>query len=187
MRRTLLLSGGLTSVCAVHCLALVAIDGVEIGLQRALRVSPRYTVAFLVVVMIAGPMQRLRRDPLANRLLANRRQLGLAVAGAHTVHLFVILASFALREAFRAAVDVVEMIPGMTAYAFLYALAFTSNDASVRRLGKRAWKVLHRAGVWVLWFSFAINYGPKSFEQPEYLAAVIPLALVPVLTFFSRR
>jgi methionine sulfoxide reductase heme-binding subunit len=48
-------------------------------------------------------------------------------------------------------------IPGGLAYALMFAMAATSNDRSMRAMG-RWWKRLHRVGIHYLWFIFAFTF-----------------------------
>lgn len=170
-----------------HVGVVVATSGIDEGLQRALRFTPRYSVVFLVLTMVVTPMARLRPSVTAVLWLAQRRYLGLAVAAAHSVHLGVIVASFALREEFRDRVDPLGTVLGFITYLLLYALAFTSSGAAVRTLGARRWKLLHRVGVWTLWFAFALSYMPRAIVHPGYMLLALGLGAVPILRLLAHR
>jgi DMSO/TMAO reductase YedYZ heme-binding membrane subunit len=77
--------------------------------------------------------------------------------------------------------DVVTLVAGGGAYLVMFAMVATSNDASVRRLG-RNWLRLHALGVYWLWFVFAFSYAGRTFGgnpgfAPLFAAAVAALAL----------
>ncbi len=99
----------------------------------------------LLLTLAVTPLVRLLpRARLARWLLRRRRDLGLitfAYALAHTVAYLVRKGDPALIA--KEAVDV-SLLTGWVAFLVFIALAATSNDASVRRLG-RTWRRLHTA------------------------------------------
>ena len=69
-------------------------------------------------------------------------------------------------------------IPGVIAYAFLALMTVTSNDASVRRLGPRRWRRLHRVGSYYIWLIFlATTLPPSAGTAWMLLACLLVLAL----------
>lgn len=57
---------------------------------------------------------------------------------------------------------------GALAYAFIYLMALTSNDAAQRAMG-RWWKRLHIVGLHYIWLIFLISYGGRAIhEDPAY-------------------
>ena len=75
----------------------------------------------------------------------------------------------------------VTLAGGGVAYAAMYAMAATSNDASVRRLG-RNWKRLHTFGAYWIWGIFTFSYATRVargslFFAPELALALAALAL----------
>ncbi|MFP8874680.1 MAG: hypothetical protein VCB42_09170, partial [Myxococcota bacterium] len=71
-------------------------------------------------------------------------------------------------------------------YAFMFAMAATSNDASVRRLGAWRWRMLHTAGGWYIWFIFAFTYLPLVLADPQYAPFGVLILAVPVLRIARR-
>ena len=89
--------------------------------------------------------------------------------------------------------DPAEGRPGGLAYAKIYLMALTSNDASQRALGK-GWKWLHRIGIHYIWLIFAISYLSRAIHaDPTYhvegrlLAPLFLAALVLRLYAWRRR
>ena len=64
--------------------------------------------------------------------------------------------------------NAVTLVGGGLAYAFVLAMAATSNDASVRRLGARRWRALHAVGGWYVWLIFTQSYAPRAAADPAY-------------------
>lgn len=86
------------------------------------------------------------RFPKALRfLLLNRRYLGVVTFVYLIFHvlLYLTLEGFEA-QAFTQILEKVYLLLGFTAFVVLAALAVTSNDFSVRRLGTKRWKSLHR-------------------------------------------
>jgi methionine sulfoxide reductase heme-binding subunit len=87
-------------------------------------------------------------------LVRNRRYLGLCFAIAHTIHLgaltsyFVFIGEMPGMEA---------VVGGGLAYSLMFIMAATSNDQSMKALG-RNWGRLHTVGLHYLWFIFLVTY-----------------------------
>ncbi len=63
--------------------------------------------------------------------------------------------------------ELIAIIGGGGAYVFIAAMALTSNDWSVRKLGPKVWGRLHLAGVWYVWAIFMNSYvGRLASETP---------------------
>jgi methionine sulfoxide reductase heme-binding subunit len=102
-------------------------------------------VRLLVAALAVTPLRRVfPRAGWAQWLVRRRRDLGVAVFAYAALHLAIYLVRKApapeliLREALDAG-----MALGWIAFVLFAVLAATSNDASVRGLGRR-WKALHR-------------------------------------------
>ncbi len=98
----------------------------------------------LIVTLAATPLRRIFPGARWTAwLVARRRDLGLATFLYAALHAVAYLARSAdVRDILAEAVEI-GMAVGWVALLVFLALAATSNDASVRRLGRR-WKGLHR-------------------------------------------
>ena len=67
-----------------------------------------------------------------------------------------------------------EVVFGGLGIVFAVAMAATSTDAAVRRLGK-AWRALHRTGQWWLFVIFASSYGGRVVVDADYWPAAAAL------------
>ncbi len=65
--------------------------------------------------------------------------------------------------------DAPTIAVGGGAYLVMFAMAATSNDASVRRLG-RNWLRLHKLGVYWLGFVFTFSYAGRVFGGKPWFA-----------------
>jgi DMSO/TMAO reductase YedYZ heme-binding membrane subunit len=144
----------------------------EEALRNAVRVTARVSFLCFFPVMIARPLHVLWRSDLSQWLMRNRRYVGLGFGMAHLVHLTAILTL--LMIAFGGDIaglgGVRGIAPGAVLYVFLILMMLTSTNASVRWLGTKRWKLLHRIGLWVLTIGFikgfflakgspSLNYG----------------------------
>jgi sulfoxide reductase heme-binding subunit YedZ len=102
-----------------------------------------WTVRFILLALAVTPARRLFNWP---KLLNARRTLGVGAAFYALVHfsLYIIDQKFVLTKVASEIVLRVYLTIGFTALLGLMALAATSTDAAVRRLGAR-WTTLHRA------------------------------------------
>jgi sulfoxide reductase heme-binding subunit YedZ len=110
----------------------------EVLLQTGL-----WTIRLLLVTLAVTPLRQLLRWP---QLVTVRRMIGVAAFAYGAAH----LTAFAADKAFDLGVVATEiatrfyLIIGALALAGLAALAATSTDRMVRRLGGRTWRRLHR-------------------------------------------
>jgi DMSO/TMAO reductase YedYZ heme-binding membrane subunit len=146
--------------------------------QLAARYTARFAFSIFLPVFVASAWNRLAPGRVSRFLVRRRRALGLAFATAHTVHL-VALVAYNVVAGTRP--DAPTIAVGGGAYLLMFAMAATSNDASVRRLG-RNWLRLHKLGVYWLWFVFTFSYAGRTFGgkpgfAPWLAAAVAALAL----------
>lgn len=154
-------------------------------LGYALRVTARISLLAFLLAYAARPLVQLLDR--GRWLLRNRRYLGLAAAASHTVHFGYVLAHDRLAEQ---PADPATWILGGAAFGLFWIMALTSNDASVRRLGRR-WKHLHRFGMHYIWLVFFYTYlgaalgaGGWYWVFPVALAAALGLR---VAAFLRRR
>lgn len=144
-------------------------QGIE-GLVMAARYTARIAFVLFLVVFLARPLARAFNAPV---LLRERRGLGLAFAGAHFTHLAALTAVLvALGEP----PGLLTAVFGGFGYVVLLAMALTSTDAARRAMG-RAWTVLHRFGVFYLWFIFAVTYLRRVMARPDMAEYWVLLAI----------
>jgi sulfoxide reductase heme-binding subunit YedZ len=135
----------------------------------------------------ATGLRRIWRAPLTAWLVRCRRQVGLAFAWSHFLHLAGILGLLFTVPSFAPTVSPVTVIGGGTGYALIAAMAATSNDAAVKRLGMRRWRALHLIGLWVVFGIFAQSYLPRAFANPSYVAPAALLVAALIVRLLPTR
>lgn len=126
----------------------------ERGLQLAARYTVRVSFPLFLLAYLTGPFVALWRTNLTRWLQKHRRYIGLSFAIAHTIHLGALTGYFVF---IGVSPDAATLIGGGLAYALMFAMAATSNDWSVKKLGAN-WRRLHSVGLHYLWFIFLITY-----------------------------
>jgi len=125
------------------------------GAAAAARLTARNSFLWFLAAWSASALARLWPGGWRTALLRRRRSVGLGFAASHTVHLGALLIALFV---FGHGTKLVTIIGGGTGYLFVLAMAVTSNDASVRRLGPRRWRLLHATGGYVIAGIFAFSY-----------------------------
>ncbi len=126
----------------------------ERGWQLAARYTVRVSFPLLLMAYLAGPLMVLWRSNTSRWLLRNRRYVGLNFAIAHTIHLGALTSYFLYLGI---APDAPTLLGGGLAYIFMFAMAATSNDWSVNKLGAN-WRRLQSVGLHYIWFIFLVTY-----------------------------
>jgi sulfoxide reductase heme-binding subunit YedZ len=162
------------------------------GWQMAARYTARTSFLLFLLPFIAAPLASLWRGGAV--LVRNRRGLGLGFAMAHFVHLGALTGYFVVSGETPA---MITALGGGLGYLFVAAMAVTSHDAMVRRMGAKRWKLMHTIGLYYIWFIFAFTYLGRvqaAPEMPEYqilLAVAVGALLFRVaastLTVMKRR
>lgn len=135
--------------------------------------TARVGFPLLIAAYIARPLTQLWKHDLARALLKRRKYFGLGFATSHTVHLYAL---FTALDVAGQEMNIVTILGGGGAYAIMYVMAFTSNQRSMKALGKW-WKRIHLVGIHWLWFIFAQSYFGRLFDPERQIVGVIGFAI----------
>ncbi len=169
----------LAMVAAMAAISVALLTDADPATQAnlAARWTARAAFPFFLIAFAAGSLKRLWPNALTHALVQRRRQWGLAFALAFTVHLAALAINLLVFGAYR---PVFVLIGGAVAYGFIYLMALTSNNASMRTLG-RHWKTLHFIGINYTWVVFTQSYARSLFlDDPDKVvtaAIFLPLLL----------
>lgn len=155
-RSTPLLVGLLFGLFAVVAGFVVGQSDAEQA-QLAARWTARAALPVFLVAYLASTMLRLWSGDWSRAIMRRRRQWGLGFALAHTIHLAALLVAVLVYGPGR---PLVTLLGGGFAYVLIYLMALTSNNWSMKRLGKY-WKWLHRFGIHYIWFIFTFSYAGR--------------------------
>lgn len=171
------LTGALAVALVAMSAAVLAAEGLgREGVAAWVRATARSSALLFFVVYVARPLQATWPGPLSRFALRERRFLGVSVAVSHALHLAGIL-WLANAWPARFETDAITLVVGGGAFVLLFAMAATSSDAAVRRLGRRRWKALHRTGLHLLWLVFFVSFAGRIGAQPVYLLPTLLLGL----------
>jgi len=153
---------------------LVARGAGEEGMRSLLRASASTSLLLFSAAFAASSAQQIWRAAWSRWLLRNRRYLGVSFAVSHAVHLFAIVAlARILGDRFE--LDQVTLVAGSLAFVILFLMAATSFDRTAAWLGRRAWLILHRTGMYYLWYVFFVTYLPSALQSSFYVPHVLVL------------
>jgi sulfoxide reductase heme-binding subunit YedZ len=113
-------------------------------LNEAILVTGLWTIRLLLLSLFVTPARQILRLP---QLVAVRRMIGVAAFAYVACHLTLYAAdqAFDLAKVGSEIALRLYLTIGFSAFLLLAALAITSTDGMVRRLGARRWQALHRA------------------------------------------
>lgn len=149
---------GKALIASVATLTIVLVGGAILSTGSYVSALPLVMVptahaafAFFWVAFSASSLHRLRPTPYSLWAMKNRRYIGLSFAFIHTVHLLLVLSNISMTDAER---PILILLAGALAYVFLFLMALTSNNISVKKMGSRNWRRLHQIGSWYIWIIF---------------------------------
>ena len=139
------------------------------------RYSAHLAFLFLLVAFLTSTARRRWRHPVTRVLMDYRRQLGLGFATAHAFHLAALTLLLLNLEGFSVTASLAVAAFG---YAVTTALAVTSNNWSVRRLGVKRWRLLHTTGINILMLYFFVAFSAALIQKGGTVYAVYVLAII---------
>lgn len=165
-------TGGTVGLAAI-AFAFATQAGLVDQWHEAAHYTARVGFPLLILAYVARPLVELTRSEWAKYILARRKYIGLGFAVAHTIHLAALITAI---EVSGEGKDILTYVFGGAAYAILYVMAFTSNNAAMKAMGVW-WKRVHRLGIHYLWFIFFQSYAGR-MADPEQAAVAIPFTII---------
>jgi methionine sulfoxide reductase heme-binding subunit len=152
------------------------------GVRMVIRFTARTSLLFFCLAFSAAALARRWPNAWTRWQRRNRRYLGVTFAASHGLHAIAIACFAAMAPAdYMAATSLASYIFGGIGYAFIIAMTATSFDPTARAIGPRAWRMLHHAGGYYLWFQFMVSFGKRVPDMPLYALFLLPLLAVMAL------
>jgi hypothetical protein len=122
------------------------------GIAPMIQRSVRYALPLFLLAFTASSLAKLWPSQFTKWLLRNRRYIGLGFAFAMAWHLGFVGYSVFSFGLYASALSVKATALDLIALTFLVLLTLTSFRWFARRLTAANWRLLHKAGVYVIWF-----------------------------------
>ena len=122
------------------------------------RHTARISFAYFLLSFSASSLHYFFSNTLTKFIRHQRRYIGLSFALAHTIHLVALTSFFIVMKENP---GIVTLIGGGLGYVLVYAMALTSNDNAVKKLGLKRWKQIHWFGANYIAVIFAFTYVGK--------------------------
>jgi DMSO/TMAO reductase YedYZ heme-binding membrane subunit len=156
------------------------------GVRLVIRFTARTSLLFFCLAFSAAALARLWPGGSTLWLRRNRRTLGVTFATSHGIHAVAIACFAAMAPAdFMAATSTASYIFGGIGYACIIAMAATSFDRTATAIGPRAFRILHLACGYYLWFQFMVGFGKRIPDMPLYALFLLPLLIVMALRLIA--
>ena len=182
------LCGTLSLLLLGMSVTFAALHGWDVdGLRLVIRATARASLALLLLAFTAGALVRMAPSAITRWQRRNRRYLGVSFAVSHVIHLAELFALASIdRELFWTLTTPANVILAGAAYLFIAAMTATSVDTTAAWFGPRKWRLLHLAGSWYIWVSFAVAVGKRLPLGPDYWA-MFALIIPPPCIAITRR
>jgi methionine sulfoxide reductase heme-binding subunit len=156
----------------------------EQGMRMAIRATARTSCILFLSAFVASAIRRLWPNTLTQWLLKNRRYLGLSMAVSHTYHAIAWSGLWFVTSGASPQFDPL----GVLGYIFLFGMTVTSFERSTAWIGKRAWKILHNAGMHYFWLAFTFEFSTKIVKSAiVYLPLTMLLVAAMMIRLVSPR
>ena len=161
--------------------ALFAVQGTgQEAVRLWIHVTAWMSASFFLLAFSARPLRQFLRVDFTRVLLKNRRYVGVSGAFAHFIHgIGIVWLLTAYPSAYQA--DLVTLVGGGLGFVFYFAMALTSSDAAVAKLGLPNWKRLHTVGVYYVWFIFTFTFLGTVGETGSLISGLFLLHCAAVL------
>lgn len=174
-RRAMCVVLGLSLACSGVALMLNGNAG--LGWHAAVRISAIVAFPLWASSFLASSLARLAPGPTTKALRGLRRSVGLAFSVALFVHMLCVLRLGQIEP------EILEpsltSVGGGIGFLLTFAMAATSNDAAIKRLGGKRWRTLHRSGQVYLAGVFFVTYlGRVADEGTHWPAFLIILSVI---------
>lgn len=147
------------------------------GALMATRLTARFAFPIFLLAWTASAWASLFPGGWRTALLRRRRAAGLSFAAAHGAHLVFILIAL---QVFGHEAPMITVYAGGLVYLLIAAMALTSNDASLRWLGRARWKALHTVGGLAILLVFTNSYVGRLKSMPMLALPALALILLAI-------
>jgi len=131
-----------------------------VGVSEMIQMTVRCTVPFIYLAFAASSLNILFANRITQWLLRNRRSIGFSYAAAMAWQLFFILWMWTghweyYTEEVYTLEDILFQVSG---YMFIFAMTITSFHPVRRKMSLMQWRVLHKTGIYLLWYTVLSTY-----------------------------
>lgn len=163
----------------------------EDNIRQMIRMTATISMALFSLTFSASSLHHFFNDGRWQPVMQARRRLGLSFALSHTVHLIaiIVLVEVAFGGDFSKLGDI---FGGSVIYLFIFAMTATSNNASIKLLGAKNWKRLHKTGSYLIWVGLFSSYLDNALETGAlhywlYFALGVGLLLLRIWACQDKR
>lgn len=131
----------------------------ELQYRYMIRISVRVAFPILLLAFISSALQQLWPGEASNWLLRNRKYVGLAFFTVMLWQVYFILLLYSIDvELFPHEFGQVFLYSDLVGYSLLLLMSVTSFDRVKEKVNPRSWKILHKTGIYYVWFIFFYSY-----------------------------
>jgi len=144
--------------------------GTDEGQLYFIRYAVRPTLIVFALAFTASSLVKLWPNGFTRWQMKNRRYIGVSFATAHLLHLgAVVLWALGRPEPFMTQPPLPIWLGGLSGYVFIVAMLITSFNGPARAIGPKAWRVLHKVGIYYVWALFTLALTLRSLADAFYV------------------
>lgn len=155
----------------------------EESVRLGIRATARVSCLLFLMAFVAAPLHRLWATHGSRWLVQNRRFLGLSMAVSHGFHAVTLVALHQITNGQHPQINPLAVL----GYVFLIAMAVTSFQLTAKAIGRRAWRVLHTAGMHYFWLAFMMEFAFRAMTNWIYFTFTILVLLTMVIRLWPKR
>jgi len=186
---------GVNSVAVIAYSATQDLSGPS-GVSEMIQMSVRCTVPLLYLVFVASALNVVAPGTFSRWLLRNRRYFGLSYAATMCWQLVFILWMWAAHWEYytEEVYDLEDIIFQAGGYLIIFAMTITSFLPVRRKMTLLQWQVLHKTGIYWLWYTVTSTYVYEIFVYEDqqildyfYMTAGVLVYLLRLAAWLQSR
>ncbi|MDU9391292.1 hypothetical protein ACIP1T_16575 [Pseudomonas japonica] len=184
------------SLAALACLGvlltLLALLGfTDKAFVYAIRVIVKIAFTFFALSYIAAPLYRFSSGRAAKFLMRHRATTGAAFAACHlTAGISIAFIWFNFRYVIEAISTPVDRVLGLIALSWIALMLVTSSARVQQAIGARAWGLIHKYGMMLIWIGYMLDYGRRALQWHPvfgfFVAVLLTILVLRLAALFGR-
>ncbi len=160
------------------------------NIRLLLRLTAQAAFIALIIILVSRPLRQLFKSVFTQKLVKNRALTGAIFAAIFTGHLMLLFYRALMVTTF--SIDFSKNLSGILIFIVMYAMLITTFSKPKQFIGAKAWRFLHKGGIYFITYGFMIGLLPSSLDKLSEMnwgifTVFIAVVLIRVAAFIKSR